>query len=88
MTWFIDFSKFAFYVVNYKSYNLIKSINVFLYSITLGGFGYNWCVESLYWQDFIKPNPIKSITCKSTQDDVPFRFQVFARYKKNDPIVK
>ncbi|CAG8609296.1 9150_t:CDS:10, partial [Funneliformis caledonium] len=53
-----------------------------------GGFGYNWSVENLYWQNFIKPNPIKSITCQSIQDDVPFRFQVFARYKKNDPLVK
>ncbi|CAI2166885.1 9593_t:CDS:10 [Funneliformis geosporum] len=53
-----------------------------------GGFGYNWSVENLYWQNFIKPNPIKSITCQSIQDDAPFRFQVFARYKKNDPLVK
>ncbi|GES89872.1 vacuolar protein sorting-associated protein vps13 [Rhizophagus clarus] len=53
-----------------------------------GGFGYNWSVENLYWQDFIKRNPIKAITCESIENEVPFRFQVFARYKKNDPLVK
>ncbi|EXX73461.1 Vps13p [Rhizophagus irregularis DAOM 197198w] len=53
-----------------------------------GGFGYNWSVESLYWQDFVKRNPMKSITCESIENDVPFRFQVFSRYKKNDPLVK
>jgi hypothetical protein len=58
------------------------------YIVLLGGFGYNWSVESLYWQDFIKRNPIKSITCESIESDVPFRFQVFPRYKKNDPLVK
>nr|CAG8504476.1 8535_t:CDS:10 [Entrophospora candida]CAG8514013.1 6898_t:CDS:10 [Entrophospora candida] len=55
-----------------------------------GGFGYNWSTENLFWQDFIKRNPLKSISCNSLDDgdDVSFRFQVFARYKKNDPFVK
>ncbi|KAG9302115.1 hypothetical protein G9A89_020549 [Geosiphon pyriformis] len=53
-----------------------------------GGFGYNWSATSLYWQDFTKRDPIKSIGCKSYQKAVPFRFQVFALYKRNDPLVK
>ncbi|CAG8691189.1 4274_t:CDS:2, partial [Rhizophagus irregularis] len=43
--------------------------------------------RSLYWQDFIKCNPMKSITCESIENDVPFRFQVFSKYRKNDPLV-
>lgn len=56
----------------------------------IGGFRYNWSTEDLFWQDFIKRNPLKSISCNSLDDgdNVPFRFQVFARYKKNDPFVK
>ncbi|CAG8555201.1 10349_t:CDS:10 [Paraglomus brasilianum] len=50
-----------------------------------GGFGYDWSSQSLYWQDFIKKDTIKSISCASTGEDVPFRFQIFAKYKKNDP---
>ncbi|CAG8518582.1 8655_t:CDS:10 [Ambispora gerdemannii] len=53
-----------------------------------GNFGYDWNVASIYWKDFLKKDPIKSISCKSIRKDVPFRFQVNALYKKNNPILK
>ncbi|CAG8516340.1 7059_t:CDS:10 [Ambispora leptoticha] len=53
-----------------------------------GGFGYDWNVASIYWEDFLKKDPIRSISCKSIRKEVPFRFQVNALYKKNNPILK
>ncbi|CAG8769250.1 9672_t:CDS:10, partial [Dentiscutata erythropus] len=56
-----------------------------------GNFGYNWSRESLYWKDFLKPDPITSLSCENFQqedEDGLFRFQVFARYSKNDPLIK
>ncbi|CAG8536787.1 2817_t:CDS:10, partial [Racocetra persica] len=38
-----------------------------------GGFGYNWSLQSLYWKDFLKKDPVTSVSCHPIQDNVPFR---------------
>ncbi|CAG8450182.1 1456_t:CDS:10 [Cetraspora pellucida] len=53
-----------------------------------GGFGYNWSLQSLYWKDFLKKDPVTSVSCHSIQDNVPFRFQVFSRHQKKNPLNK
>ncbi|KAF0534769.1 vacuolar protein sorting-associated protein 13 [Gigaspora margarita] len=53
-----------------------------------GGFGYNWSLQNLYWKDFLKQDPVTSVSCHSIQDNVPFRFKVFSRYQKKNPLVK
>ncbi|CAG8552629.1 14898_t:CDS:10 [Dentiscutata erythropus] len=53
-----------------------------------GGFGYDWSLQSLYWKDFLKPGPVTTVSCHSIQDNFPFRFQVFSRYQKKNPLVK
>ncbi|CAG8543869.1 1688_t:CDS:10, partial [Acaulospora colombiana] len=53
------------------------------------GFGYNWSTEYLYWRDFLKQVPTTSVSCQNIQDgEIPFRFQVCARYSKKNPLVK
>ncbi|CAG8475084.1 9038_t:CDS:10, partial [Acaulospora morrowiae] len=53
-----------------------------------GGFGYNWSTEYLYWKDFLKSAPITSVSCENIQEEIPFRFQVCARYSRKNSLVK
>ncbi|KAI8929325.1 hypothetical protein BC831DRAFT_410850 [Entophlyctis helioformis] len=41
------------------------------------GFGYEWCSQNIYWEDFKADQPASLITCKSMDAATPsFRFQV------------
>ncbi|SPO25926.1 related to VPS13 - involved in regulating membrane traffic [Ustilago trichophora] len=49
------------------------------------GFEYDWCQESLNWQDLLKKST-RTLTCRAHDDgEAPFRFQSFAIYDRQDP---
>lgn len=49
------------------------------------GFEYDWCQESLNWQDLLKKST-RTLTCKAHDEgEAPFRFQSFAIYDRQDP---
>ncbi|SNX84266.1 related to VPS13 - involved in regulating membrane traffic [Melanopsichium pennsylvanicum] len=48
------------------------------------GFEYDWCNESLNWQDLMKKST-RTLTCKAHDEgEAPFRFQSFAIYDRQD----
>lgn len=51
------------------------------------GFDHAWCNDSYHWQDFIK-RPARTIVCRSLEKDASFRFQAFAEFDKDDPLIK
>lgn len=49
------------------------------------GFEYDWCQESLNWQDLLKKST-RTLTCRAHDEgEAPFRFQSFAIYDRQDP---
>ncbi|EST05630.1 Vacuolar protein sorting-associated protein 13A N-terminal domain protein [Kalmanozyma brasiliensis GHG001] len=49
------------------------------------GFEYDWCQESLNWQDLVKKSTW-TLTCRAHDaSEAPFRFQSFAIYDRQDP---
>lgn len=49
------------------------------------GFEYDWCQESLNWQDLLKKST-RTLTCRAhDESEAPFRFQSFAIYDRQDP---
>lgn len=49
------------------------------------GFEYDWCQESVNWQDLLK-RATRTLTCRShDENEAPFRFQSFAIYDRQDP---
>ena len=53
-----------------------------------GGFGYNWCSDSIRWEELIR-NPAQTISCRSKNgSEAPFRFQAFAQYDPHDPTTR
>ncbi len=52
---------------------------------TRPGFEYDWCQESLNWQDLLKKST-RTLTCRAHDaSEAPFRFQSFAIYDRQDP---
>ena len=50
-----------------------------------GGFGYNWALDAIRWEDMIRM-PISTIICRSKDGvEAPFRFQASAHYDPHDP---
>ncbi|PWZ02331.1 hypothetical protein BCV70DRAFT_172197 [Testicularia cyperi] len=49
------------------------------------GFEYDWCTESLHWQDLVKKST-RTLTCRAHDaSEAPFRFQSFTIYDRQDP---
>ncbi|CEP60565.1 membrane morphogenesis protein VPS13 LALA0_S01e13828g [Lachancea lanzarotensis] len=47
---------------------------------------YSWSSRSLYWKDLLS-NP-SSISCDSNQTDVPFYYEVDAKFDSNEPLAR
>ncbi|KAK9766018.1 Vacuolar protein sorting-associated protein 13 [Basidiobolus ranarum] len=50
-------------------------------------YDYSWSTKHLYWREFLVDNYSHTAICQSyDKSTVPFRYQVNARYDKNDPL--
>ncbi|RUS21382.1 hypothetical protein BC937DRAFT_92871, partial [Endogone sp. FLAS-F59071] len=52
------------------------------------GFGYNWSDQNLFWSDIVRGNKMRSVSCKSIDQGPSFKFQVYGRYDKKDPMAR